>query len=415
MTARLAPDVELLGPYRDSGLEQSPYLVRRGDRILQVSRLLHTVAEAADGTRSLEEMAARAGAELARPLTGEDIAFLVTAKLAPAGILALDDGPVPAGPVPAPDQRLLALRFRRPLVSPRQMDVGARWLGLLFRPAVVAGVLAAVAALDGWLFGSHGVGGALTDVFRHPVPLVLVIALVCLSGAFHELGHAAGCRYSGGRPGVAGVGLYLWWPVMYTNVTDAYRLDRRGRLRTDLGGIYFNAVFILATFGAYAATGYEPLLALVFLEHVLVFQQLIPWVRLDGYYIVSDLTGVPDVLSRLRPALASLVPGRPLHPAVRALRPPARRWLFGYLGSAALFVVLVLVPSIPLLPTTLAAEWSALGPHLHALGAAAGEWDTIMVVVHAAALAVLVLPFGGLALTAGLVGARLATGAAGVA
>ena len=44
------------------------------------------------------------------------------------------------------------------------------------------------------------------------------------------------------RPGVMGAGLYLVWPAFYTDVTDSYRLGRGGRLRTDLGGLYFNAI-----------------------------------------------------------------------------------------------------------------------------------------------------------------------------
>ena len=40
-----------------------------------------------------------------------------------------------------------------------------------------------------------------------------------------------------------GAGLYLIWPAFYTDVSDSYRLSRGGRLRVDLGGLYFNAVF----------------------------------------------------------------------------------------------------------------------------------------------------------------------------
>ena len=48
-------------------------------------------------------------------------------------------------------------------------------------------------------------------------------------------------------PGVMGAGLYLVWPAFYTDVTDSYRLGRAGRLRTDLGGLYFNAIVVVAT------------------------------------------------------------------------------------------------------------------------------------------------------------------------
>ena len=358
-------------------------------------------------------MAAIAGAELNRPLNGLNVRFLVENKLVPAGLLTTADMSPALAPATAPDTRLLALRFRRAIVSQQAMQGAARLLGPLFRPAVVVAVLAGVLAVDIWAFGAHGAAGTVGDVARSPGLLVLVLALISLSGAFHELGHAAGCCYSGGRPGVAGVGLYLIWPVFYTNVTDAYRLDRRGRLRTDLGGIYFNAIFILASGGAYAATGYEPLLAVIVLEHFLVLQQLMPWGRLDGYYIVSDLTGVPDIFSRVRPALRSLIPGRPAHPDFAALRPGARRILYAYLVSLVAFVALAVVPALLLLPATLAATGGSMLPHLRAMRDAAGQWDTIMVVARAAAMAVLALPVVGLTLTIGLIFTRLGRRPAG--
>jgi putative peptide zinc metalloprotease protein len=51
-----------------------------------------------------------------------------------------------------------------------------------------------------------------------------------------------------------GAGIYLAFPAFYTDVTDAYRLSKGGRLRTDLGGVYFNALFMLATAPAFFAT-----------------------------------------------------------------------------------------------------------------------------------------------------------------
>ena len=65
-------------------------------------------------------------------------------------------------------------------------------------------------------------------------------------------------RYGGARPGTIGVGLYLAFPMFYTDVTDSYRLDRRGRLRTDLGGVHFNAIAVVAAGVAYFATGFKP-------------------------------------------------------------------------------------------------------------------------------------------------------------
>ena len=43
-----------------------------------------------------------------------------------------------------------------------------------------------------------------------------------------------------------------------------------------------------------------------------MLQQLIPVVRFDGYFVLSDLAGVPDLFARVGPVAAgACVPGRP--------------------------------------------------------------------------------------------------------
>jgi putative peptide zinc metalloprotease protein len=38
-------------------------------------------------------------------------------------------------------------------------------------------------------------------------------------------------------------------------------------------------------------------------------QQFLPVLRLDGYYVVSDLVGVPNLFAYMRPVLVTLTPG----------------------------------------------------------------------------------------------------------
>ncbi len=51
-----------------------------------------------------------------------------------------------------------------------------------------------------------------------------VFILFVASSCFHELGHASACRHYGVSHGGVGVGLYLSFPVFYTDVTDTWRL-----------------------------------------------------------------------------------------------------------------------------------------------------------------------------------------------
>jgi putative peptide zinc metalloprotease protein len=120
-------------------------------------------------------------------------------------------------------------------------------------------------------------------------------------------------------------------------------------------------IFMLMTAGAYFVTGFEPLLLLIPLQHIEIVHQLLPFLRLDGYYIVSDLTGVPDILSRIKPTLKSLVPGVETDPRVQELKPWART-------VVALYVLLLIPVLIALFllmafaaPRVLATSWDALG------------------------------------------------------
>jgi len=140
--------------------------------------------------------------------------------------------------------------------------------------------------------------------------MLVTVGLLLASALFHESGHASGCHYGGARPGAIGFGLYVVFPCFYTNVTDAYRLNKAGRLRTDLGGIYFNSIFIVGLGCLYLATGYAPLLAAAVLVHAQILQQLLPTLRMDGYYIIADLVGVPNLFGLIVPVVRNMLPGR---------------------------------------------------------------------------------------------------------
>ena len=190
--------------------------------------------------------------------------------------------------------------------------------------------------------------------------------------AFHEIGHASACRHGGARPGVMGVGLYLVWPAFYCDVTESYRLNRAGRLRTDLGGVYFNGIFALLMGAAYAATGFEPLLLVAFAQHMIAFQQLLPLLRFDGYYVLSDLTGVPDILGRIKPIFRSLVPWRKAEPAVTELKPWVRVAVTAYLLVLVPALVFLLGSMVMAAPRVLATTYDSLGLQLDRLQQASG-------------------------------------------
>jgi putative peptide zinc metalloprotease protein len=399
----LADGVELIGKYEDSGFRSAPYLVKRGDgQVIQVSELIYLVAAGLDRSGDVDEVAEHVSAGYGREVSADNVRYLVEKKLRPTGLLWSGES---TGPAPvARANPLLALRLRLPLVPERIHRVVTTSLVPLFRPPVIVLALALLLALDVWLIADLGAGvlAAAQALLYSPQLLLPITGLVILMGAFHETGHATAARYGGATPGAMGAGIYLVWPVFYTDVTDSYRLDRRGRLRTDLGGVYFNVLFIVAVGSLYVATGHVLFLVFVLLAHVETMRQFLPFVRLDGYYIVSDLAGVPNLFSYMGPALARATQlwrgehtrrTRPLEALTRRSQIVLVLWacVTGPILAVNIAMLVVFMPKIA------GAAWGSAAIQISDLTEAVGHAQLMTVANAALGLFFLVLPAGGMA------------------
>ena len=360
---------------------------------MEVSPLLHQLAAALDPGHDLEWVAARLGAQVGRSMSAASVAYLIDHKLRPLGVLS-DSPPAAGQPRSTPD--LLGLTLHAGVVPAPVVRAFTTLLRPLFLPPVVIVALVVLFVGDVWLWRSHGIGAGVREVFSEPALMLLVVGLTVVAGAFHELGHATASRYAGAQPGVIGAGIYLLWPVFYNDLDDSYRLSRTDRLRCDLGGVYFNVLFILVLFAVFGLTGFTPLLMVAAVQHLAILQQFLPFVRLDGYYVVSDLAGVPDLFRRTKPVLSSLVPRRGTGPAMSDLKPHARTVVTVWV----LLTVPLLVASLlyfgfhlPSLATGMAASFAS---HARAL---AGAGAISVAALNGLSLLVLAIPVVGLAVT----------------
>lgn len=390
----LAAGLALLGSMRGSGYRSAPALVRRRDgQTLQLTPLLYAVLSAIDGRRDHHAIAAAVSAEVGRPLTAEDTAYLVEEKLRPLGVLRRDDGTDPETRLASP---LLALRCKYEVTDPELTARITRPFAALFRPWVVVAVLTAFAAVVVEVLFRRGLGGAIDETFHDPRAMLLVVGLTVLSTGFHEFGHAAACRYGGATPGAMGAGIYLVWPAFYTEVTDSYRLGRGGRLRVDLGGLYFNAVFAVAVFGAWAATGVDALLLIVAAQVLQMVRQLTPLVRFDGYHILADVTGVPDLFHHIKPTLLGLLPTRWGDPAGRVLRPWARAVVTLWVVVVVPVLAVVLGAMVVLLPRLAATAWDGIRVQREGISASLAAGEAAAATVGVLAIVTLAIPVLGI-------------------
>ncbi|UJH68195.1 M50 family metallopeptidase [Allomuricauda sp. SCSIO 65647] len=116
-----------------------------------------------------------------------------------------------------------------------------------------------------------------------------------ISVTFHEFGHATAAHYYGAKHGGIGGGFYLFSPVYFADVTDIWKLSSKKRIVVNLAGIYFEmivcSVYILI--GIAFEIDFLSIVGLFILLNTLF--NLNPFLRSDGYWILTDLLEIPNL------------------------------------------------------------------------------------------------------------------------
>mgnify|MGYP000490073402 FL=1 len=200
-------------------------------------------------------------------------------------------------PLFTPKEKKHSFLYEKELFSAAAIDKFSDAFRFLFNRWYMLAVLLVAVALDAWFF-FHTPDLLL---FNNKVNVYLVVGLLAFmlgSSFFHELGHASACKYFGVRHGGIGFGLYLNFPVLYTDVTEVWKLDRKQRCVVNLAGVYFQSYWLIILLLAFFLTGNDIVRYLILIMNLGFVMTLNPFFKFDGYWIASDLLGVPNLRQR---------------------------------------------------------------------------------------------------------------------
>ena len=138
-----------------------------------------------------------------------------------------------------------------------------------------------IVAISEIYFFTHDMIISIRDI--DILTVLAIAALILFSSFFHEIGHASACSYFGEKAKGIGLGIYLNFPVFYTDVSGIWKLSRKKRMVVNFAGTYFQLIFLLPCFAVYFLTGSQ------------VAKYLIYTINLNFYWIMSDLIGIPNL------------------------------------------------------------------------------------------------------------------------
>lgn len=197
------------------------------------------------------------------------------------------------------------LFFRIPLVRPdRWLDWLQPRLAFLFSPTfrhltILAGVLGLVGAYREW----DRFSATLMDNLSWD-GAVLYGAAIIFAKTCHEMGHALTAKRYGCRVPTMGLAFLVMWPVAYTDTNEVWKLpDRRKRLTVASAGIVTElGIAAWATLAwVWLPEGGPKQVAFLLSTTTWISTLVInasPFMRFDGYYILSDYLGLPNLHNR---------------------------------------------------------------------------------------------------------------------
>lgn len=245
----------------------------------------------------------------------------------------------------------LRAAFRSQTVRFRRADVWAGWLyrhGGRFAFTRTGSVVLLVLFLAGIGFFVDDVRSGRfrlsSEALVTSAGLLLVLDIVAT--IIHELGHALAIRRAGRTVLSAGFQLYLGHPAFFIDSADIMLSPPRDRIRQAWFGPY--ASFVVAGVAATLAWLFphagisHVLFNLAVLTYYTVLLNLIPFLELDGYWMLTDALQTADLRPRSLAFLRRELPGR----IRRRERLSRFEWaLVGFGTLGAIFTVFALVTS----------------------------------------------------------------------
>ncbi|MEM1228166.1 MAG: site-2 protease family protein [Planctomycetota bacterium] len=188
--------------------------------------------------------------------------------------------------------RVLALV--RPMLSPYGLVVGLTIIG--------------ISLIMAWS-NSAELTAELKRLFSSRLWMMLLVVWAVMK-VVHEMGHAVAARYHDVRVGKTGIMFFMLAPLAYVDVTAAWVLHRRWpRIQIALSGVYFELLVasLAIWLWKWLPVGLaQHLAAQIFFVAgpATLLVNANPLLRLDGYYVLSDLLDIPNLRGQGRQLLS---------------------------------------------------------------------------------------------------------------
>ncbi|HYO84785.1 MAG TPA: hypothetical protein VES20_25510, partial [Bryobacteraceae bacterium] len=262
------------------------------------------IAAQLDGTTVMDVVRQRTEQKFQAALSEESLNTFVK-TLNNIGLLESKQTSAPGPERLASGTQRSLLYFRVSLFDPDRLfnilEPRLRWMFtstfvLCSASTITLGLVSVVANWDQYLSDL----GRLYNAAIVPIAILLSFLVVGL----HEFAHGLTCKHFGGEVHEIGFLLFYFQPALYCNVSDAWLFQNRSsRLWVGFAGPYFELSVWAAAVMAWRVLDPETWLSTVALiimttSGIKTILNFNPFLKLDGYYLLSDYLEIPNLRRR---------------------------------------------------------------------------------------------------------------------
>lgn len=260
------------------------------EKYLRISENIAQALEMTDGKRSINNIYNKISN---KKISIEELYSIYTNPLSEYGIILNGKKRLKQG-----KKSHSYLTFRKTIFDSKTVNKISKLLSNLFHPVIFFSFITAFVLTIVFIFIWHTRVVSYDLLLGFRVGNLLLLFLGFLIGLFHEFGHSSALHYFNEKPREIGVGLYLIFPVFFSSITNAWSItNKRNRLIINFGGIYFEIILITLGLVFFIFTQEITILFLCALNLLVILYNLNPLIRTDGYWLLSDLTNTPNLMS----------------------------------------------------------------------------------------------------------------------
>lgn len=136
---------------------------------------------------------------------------------------------------------------------------------------------------------------------------VIFFSLSITSSIIHELFHAIAMKkFKQKCPLGIGCGLYIIYWVFFTDTHESLNLERNKRILVSSAGIFGNIFFIILTLPFCIFFEMQVFIDFYILSIAGIVIAFNPFLKMDGYWIASDLIGIFNIQSKLKMSILGI-------------------------------------------------------------------------------------------------------------